>query len=292
MTCRTAIADLAVVSTASRPLPRLAPSTRPSATSSGTTFGVGHGRDQQHHREARIGHDRQHRADGDLEQHVAADRGQQRADRRARRTAARWPRPPAGAPAASGPRPISTRPTRPATVAERVMNSTTPTKMNIGESQERSAENSTEISAVPTSAPRITASAAGSVTRPWPTKEEVISEVAVLDCTRAVTPMPERAAVKRLRMLCTRILRRLAPNDAQHAGADQVGAPDQQCHGRQQVQEGASWCRLGYVLSFCFGFATPPFSSMCRQAGLSVDQAHRCRGTGRDPRRRPRPRGA
>ena len=36
-TCRTSTADLAVVSTASRPLPRLAPSTRPSATSSGTT---------------------------------------------------------------------------------------------------------------------------------------------------------------------------------------------------------------------------------------------------------------
>jgi hypothetical protein len=110
------------------------------------------------------------------------------------------------------PRPISTRPTRPATVDERVMNSTTPTKMNIGESHERSAENSTEISAVPTSAPRITASAAGSVTRPCPTKDEVMSEVAVLDCTSAVTPMPERAAVNRLRMLCTRILRRLAPN--------------------------------------------------------------------------------
>ncbi|MCY1210290.1 hypothetical protein D3C87_456090 [compost metagenome] len=109
------------------------------------------------------------------------------------------------------PSPISTRPTRPATVAERVMNSTTPTKMNIGESHERSAENSTEISAVPTSAPRITASAAGSVTRPCPTKEEVMSDVAVLDCTSAVTPMPESAAVKRLRMLCTRILRRLAP---------------------------------------------------------------------------------
>jgi len=106
----------------------------------------------------------------------------------------------------------STRPTRPATLAEREMNSTTPTKMNIGESQDRSAENSTAMRAVPTSAPRITASAAGSVTSPCPTKEDVISEVAVLDCTRAVTPMPESAAVNRLRMLCTRILRRLAPN--------------------------------------------------------------------------------
>lgn len=38
VTCRTGTADLAVVSTASRPLPRLAPSTSPSATSSGTTL--------------------------------------------------------------------------------------------------------------------------------------------------------------------------------------------------------------------------------------------------------------
>src|SRR5689334_1896171 len=91
------------------------------------------------------------------------------------------------------------------------MNSTTPTKMKSGDSHERSAENSTDISAVPMSAPRITASAAGRVTRPWPTKDEVMSEVAVLDCTRAVTPMPDRAAVKRLRMLWTRILRRFAP---------------------------------------------------------------------------------
>ena len=90
---------------------------------------------------------------------------------------------------------------RPAAVDGRVMNSTTPTKMKSGDSHDRSAENSTDISAVPMSAPRITASAAGSVTRPWPTKEEVISEVAVLDCTSAVTPMPESAAVKRLRML-------------------------------------------------------------------------------------------
>ena len=38
VTWRTGIGDLAVVRTASKPLPRLAPSTRPSATSSGTTF--------------------------------------------------------------------------------------------------------------------------------------------------------------------------------------------------------------------------------------------------------------
>ena len=84
--------------------------------------------------------------------------------------------------------------------------------MKSGDSHDRSVENSTDISAVPTSAPRMTASAAGSVTSPAPTKDEVINDVAVLDCTSAVTPMPDSAAVNRLRMLRTRILRRLVPN--------------------------------------------------------------------------------
>ena len=110
------------------------------------------------------------------------------------------------------PSPISTRPMRPGVVSCRVMNSTTPTKMNSGDSQDRSKENSTAMAAVPTSAPRMTARAAGSGIRPWPTKAEVISDVAVLDCTRAVTPRPDRAAVKRLRMLWANRLRRLAPN--------------------------------------------------------------------------------
>lgn len=84
--------------------------------------------------------------------------------------------------------------------------------MNSGDSQDRSNENSTDIRAVPTSAPRITARAAGRVMSPWPTKDEVMSEVAVLDCTSAVTPMPESAAVKRLPMLRANMVRRLAPN--------------------------------------------------------------------------------
>ena len=68
------------------------------------------------------------------------------------------------------------------------------------------------MSAVPTSAPRMTASAAGRVIRPWPTKDEVIRAVAVLDCTSAVTPMPDSAAVKRLPMLRASRPRSLAPN--------------------------------------------------------------------------------
>ena len=83
--------------------------------------------------------------------------------------------------------------------------------MSSGESHDRSVEKSTAISAVPTSAPRITASAAVSGIRPWPTNEAVISEVAVLDCTSAVTPMPESMAVNRLLILRASRLRRLAP---------------------------------------------------------------------------------
>ena len=91
-------------------------------------------------------------------------------------------------------------------------NSTTPTKIKSGDSQVKSNENSTDIKLVPISAPRMMARAAGRVIRPWPTKDEVINEVAVLDCTSAVTPMPDKAAVNLLPMLCASIWRRLAPN--------------------------------------------------------------------------------
>jgi len=50
------------------------------------------------------------------------------------------------------PRPISTRPKRPSALDWRDMNSTTPTKMNRGESQDRSNEKTTAIRLVPTSA--------------------------------------------------------------------------------------------------------------------------------------------
>jgi hypothetical protein len=73
--------DLAqVVSTASRPLPRLAPSTRPSATSSGITPDCRQRGRQQHDGQAGIRHHGQHRAHGDLQQQVAGQRGQQRLD--------------------------------------------------------------------------------------------------------------------------------------------------------------------------------------------------------------------
>ncbi len=101
---------------------------------------------------------------------------------------------------------------RPAPVAWRAMNITTPTKMSKGESQLRSNENTTAIMAVPTSAPSITASAAAVGTRPLPTKLATIRQVAVLLCTRLVTPRPASSEVNRLPKLRARMARRFSPN--------------------------------------------------------------------------------
>ena len=110
------------------------------------------------------------------------------------------------------PRPISTRPMRPAWLFWRLMNITTPTKISSGLSHDRSNENTTAISAVPTSAPSIAASAALLVTRPLPTKLATIRQVAVLLCTTLVTPSPASAAAKRLLKLPCRMRRRFSPN--------------------------------------------------------------------------------
>ena len=92
------------------------------------------------------------------------------------------------------------------------MKTTTPTKIRSGESHDRSSENTTAMRLVPTSAPSITASAALVVTRFLPTKEATIRQVAVLDCTRLVTPRPAIRARKRLPKLSARIRRRFSPN--------------------------------------------------------------------------------
>ena len=110
------------------------------------------------------------------------------------------------------PRPIAIRPSRPAVVLSRRMKTTTPPKISSGDSHDRSNEKTTVISAEPMSAPSITASAGAVAIRPWPTKEATIRPVAVLDCTRQVTPMPAPAAAKRLRMLLASTARRFSPN--------------------------------------------------------------------------------
>ena len=117
------------------------------------------------------------------------------------------------------------------------MNSTTPTKMNSGDSQDRSNENTTAIRLVPTSAPSITASASGRATRPWPTKEETIRAVAVLDCTSAVTPRPDRAAVAAVADAARQHVAQVGAEHPQDAGSNEMGSPDQQRDGRQKIQQ-------------------------------------------------------
>src|SRR5690606_11126397 len=94
--------------------------------------------------------------------------------------------------------------TRPALVPRRVSESMTPIRGNRGESHEISAEKSTEIMAVSTSAPRMTESAECMLINPCPTNDAAIKDVAVLDWMTAVTPAPANAAEKRLlRLWCS-----------------------------------------------------------------------------------------
>ena len=70
------------------------------------------------------------------------------------------------------------------------MNSVTPTTMSSGDSHDRSSENTSVISAVPTSAPSITASAGAVAINPWPANDATINAVALLLWISAVMPSP------------------------------------------------------------------------------------------------------
>ncbi|MCY1428594.1 hypothetical protein D9M71_444840 [compost metagenome] len=109
------------------------------------------------------------------------------------------------------PRPMNTRPSWPMRVCLRVRKRITPKKISSGDSHDRSRVSTRAISAVPTSAPSMIASAGASAIRPPATKEVVSRAVALLLCTSAVTPMP---AAKASGVFCTLWLstrRRLAP---------------------------------------------------------------------------------
>lgn len=87
----------------------------------------------------------------------------------------------------------------------------TPRKISSGESQETSIDSSTATSAVPTSAPSITASAGTVATRPRSAKDATMSAVAVLLCNSAVTPSPVPNERSRLLMARPSMRRRSAP---------------------------------------------------------------------------------
>ncbi|MNF73513.1 hypothetical protein D3C84_555160 [compost metagenome] len=109
------------------------------------------------------------------------------------------------------PRPMPTRPSWPRRVCLRERKKITPKKINSGDSQDRSRVSTRAISAVPTSAPSMMASAGASSISPWATKELTSSAVALLLCTRAVTPIPAAKASGRRRTLRLSRRRRLAP---------------------------------------------------------------------------------
>jgi hypothetical protein len=157
-TWRTSTVDLAVVSTASRPLPRLAPSTRPSATSSGITPEAASVAVSS--TMARLEYDT---TASTAPMVISSSRSLASEASRAL-TAGAWVSTSVDtvtrrSASSIRPRPIRMRPKRPTLVLWREMNSTTPTKMNSGDSQDRSNENTTAIRLVPMSAPSITASA-------------------------------------------------------------------------------------------------------------------------------------
>ena len=233
---RTCGEALAVARGASTPLPMLAPSTRPSATVTGSSADDASVGDQQHDRQARVRQHGEHGADEDVEDHVVGQRHEQRAHRRRlgerpgraddqlerERDQAEADQHPADAPKL---------------LSWREMKKMTPKKMRSGESHERSSENTTAIRLVPTSAPSITASAALVVTRFLPTKEATIRQVAVLDCRMLVTPRPARSGAKAVGRSRGEDPAQVLAEDAQHAGAHDVRAPDEKGDRGEQVEK-------------------------------------------------------
>jgi hypothetical protein len=175
---------------ASTPLPRLAPSTRPSATSRAACPGAASVAVSS--TMARLEYDST-ASTAPTTMSSSTSLGSARPAARAPRAtrSAAWWRPTMSCSASViRPRPISTRPTRPVLVFCREMNITTPAKISSGDSHDRSNEKTTAISAVPTSAPSITASAAAVPTRPLPTKLATIRQVAVLTAPGWSRPGP------------------------------------------------------------------------------------------------------
>jgi hypothetical protein len=135
------------------------------------------------------------------------------------------------------PRPISTRP-KSRGAAEARRNIRTPIRINAGAISATSNDSTCTIRVVPTLAPSITASAGTKSTRPSAAKPVTIRPVAVLLCTTAVTPIPARKAVRRLRKARPRKPRSLCAEDTLHAALDHVDAPQQQRHRAGELEQG------------------------------------------------------
>jgi hypothetical protein len=192
------------------PLPRLAPSTSPSATGSEIIDSEASVAISSTTGEARIAQDREHRGDEHVEQHVARQRGEdhlhtgglhERLGRDRDPLQREDDEPEADEDAAEAPDVgrLLGEEQRDADEDES------------GASQDRSNDRITVTSDVPTSAPSITASAGAVLMRPCPANAATISAVAVLLWMRPVTPRPAKNAEKRWLMLLRRNLRRSAP---------------------------------------------------------------------------------
>ena len=109
------------------------------------------------------------------------------------------------------PSPMATRPRWRALSCSLDRKAMTPAPISSGDTQPRSNDRTWAAMVVPISAPSMMAKAIDSGIRPRPAKEETSSEVAVLDCSRPVTAMPPRKAVKRLREQAAMARRSAAP---------------------------------------------------------------------------------
>ncbi len=87
----------------------------------------------------------------------------------------------------------------------------TPTAIIKGDNVERSKVRICATTVVPTSAPSNTASAGAVVMMPWLLKEDVSRAVALLLCSKTVTPRPAKNALKRLERLAPNALRTSLP---------------------------------------------------------------------------------
>ena len=215
----------------------LAPSTRPSATGTGSSAGVGQRRDQQHDRQARVRQHRQHRADDDVEQHVVRQRDQQRAHRRRL-----GQRPGRGDDQLQRERDQAEADQDAADRADAAVLARDEDRRRRRRSAAATATTGRTrrrppSALVPTSAPSITASAALVVTRSLPTNEATIRQVAVLDWTMLVTPRPASSGAEAVGEARREDAAQVLAEHPQHAGAHDVRAPDEQGDRGEQVEE-------------------------------------------------------
>ncbi len=109
------------------------------------------------------------------------------------------------------PSPISTRPKCPTGLPLRDRCRITPKKISNGDSHDRSSANTCAISAVPTLAPSRIANADDTPISPCATNAPTMVAVALLLCTRHVTPTPASSAESRFDTLRDSSRRRSAP---------------------------------------------------------------------------------